>query len=168
MTSIEWLYKLSKQRELDKFDLEQAKEIHKQEIINAYNQGASDAYPNGSYIEGNTYYQETFKKDSSKEQQKQLITEIMDLDAKDGLYEDDVEKLAHQYNPVMKLDAEFIRAGFKAGYNKAKETLYTEISDEEIEKAAFDYVENSEEDKWTATLTFIAGIKWYREQLKKQ
>ena len=41
-----------------------------------------------------------------------------------------------------------------------------EISDEEIEKAAFDYVENSEEDKWTATLTFIAGVKWYREQLK--
>jgi hypothetical protein len=61
-----------------------------------------------------------------KEQQKQLITEIMDLDAKDGLYEDEVDKLAHQYNPVMKLDAEFIRAGFKAGYNKAKETLYTE------------------------------------------
>jgi len=29
----------------------------------------------------------------NKEKQKQLITEIMDLDAKDGLYEDDVEKL---------------------------------------------------------------------------
>ncbi len=43
-----------------------------------------------------------------------------------------------------------------------------EISDEEIEKAAFDYVENSEEDKWTATLTFIAGVKWYREQLKNK
>ena len=68
----------------------------------------------------------------SKEQQKQLITEIMDLDAKDGLYDtvndtvNELDKLAHQYNPVMKLDAEFIRAGFKAGYNKAKETLYTE------------------------------------------
>ena len=43
-----------------------------------------------------------------------------------------------------------------------------ELSDEEIEKAAFDYVENSEEDKWTATLTFIAGCKWYREQLKNK
>lgn len=42
MTSIEWLYKLSKQRELDKFDLEQAKEMHKQEIIDAYNQ---DRFP---------------------------------------------------------------------------------------------------------------------------
>jgi hypothetical protein len=51
-----------------------------------------------------------------KEQQKQIITEIMD----------EVDKLAYQYNPVMKLDAEFIRAGFKAGYNKAKSTLYTE------------------------------------------
>ena len=40
-----------------------AEEMHKEEIMNAYNQGASDAYPNGSYIEGNTYYQETFKKD---------------------------------------------------------------------------------------------------------
>jgi hypothetical protein len=33
----------------------------------------------------------------NKESQKELITEIMDLDAKDGLYEDDVEKLAEQY-----------------------------------------------------------------------
>jgi hypothetical protein len=75
-----------------------------------------------------------------KEQQKQLITEIMEEDAKDGLYEDEVDKLAHQYNPVMKLDAEFIRAGFKAGYKKAKEIQkeqsQPEISDEEIEKAA--------------------------------
>ncbi len=68
-----------------------------------------------------------------KEQQKQIITEIMD----------EVDKLAHQYNPVMKLDAEFIRAGFKAGYNKAKETLYTE---EQVWQAAFDaYVKANNE-----------------------
>jgi hypothetical protein len=70
MTSIEWLIEQIKSTEWkDKYiwhkeDIfEQAKEMHKQEIMNAYNQGASDAYPNGSYIEGNTYYQETFKKD---------------------------------------------------------------------------------------------------------
>jgi hypothetical protein len=41
--------------------------------------------------------------------------------------EDEVEKLAYKYNPVMKLDNEFIRTGFKAGYNKAKEKYkYTE------------------------------------------
>ena len=163
-TSIEWLYKLSKERELDKFDLEQAKEMHKQEIIDGYNQGASDAYPNGSYIEGNTYYQETFKKDSSKEQQKQLITEIMNLDAKDGLYEDEVDKLAHQYNPVMKLDAEFIRAGFKAGYKKAKEIQkeqsQPEISDEEIDSSiSYDSID-------PYVLGYLDGAKWYREQLK--
>jgi hypothetical protein len=66
-TSIEWLWEqipfefTSKRSAFEAF--EQAKEMHKQEIIDAYNQGASDAYPNGSYIEGNTYYQETFKKD---------------------------------------------------------------------------------------------------------
>ena len=69
MTSIEWLIEQIKSTEWkDKYiwhkeDIfEQAKEMHKQEIMNAYNQGASDAYPYGSYIEGNTYYQETIKK----------------------------------------------------------------------------------------------------------
>jgi hypothetical protein len=90
-----------------------------------------------------------------KEQQKQIITEIMD----------EVDKLAHQYNPVMKLDAEFIRAGFKAGYNKAKETLYTEISDEEI-----DIESKKINNRFGASFShgFILGVKWYREQLKKQ
>jgi hypothetical protein len=62
-----------------------------------------------------------------KEQQKQIITEIMD----------EVDKLAHQYNPVMKLDAEFIRAGFKAGYNKAKSTLYTEEQVREVVEQSY-------------------------------
>jgi len=74
----------------------------------------------------------------SKEQQKQLITEIMDLDAKDGLYDtvsdtvNDVEKLAEQY--VNTNYPEYTNPKEKAaaiedvcwGYNKAKETLYTE------------------------------------------
>ncbi|MFO0453029.1 MAG: hypothetical protein ACK52I_30950 [Pseudomonadota bacterium] len=70
-TSIEWLV-TELNKELNYIPITQwdrirdivhkAKEMHKQEIVDAYNQGASDAYPNGSYIEGNTYYQETFKK----------------------------------------------------------------------------------------------------------
>ena len=81
----------------------------------------------------------------SKEQQKQLITEIMDLDAKDGLYEHigDVNKMI-------------------------------EISDEEIEKAAqetypvkkvrtsFDLEQISKQ------IGFVSGIMWYREQLKQR
>jgi hypothetical protein len=37
-----------------------------------------------------------------------------------------VDKLSWEYSPVKKLDHEFIRAAFKAGYNKAKEVLFTE------------------------------------------
>jgi hypothetical protein len=41
-TAVEWLYKLSKKRELDKFDLQQAKEMEKEQIMHAYGQGAAD------------------------------------------------------------------------------------------------------------------------------
>lgn len=48
----------------------------------------------------------------------------------------DVEKKAWKYNPVKKLDAEFIRAGYVRGYNEAlednKEKKYTE---EDMRKA---------------------------------
>jgi hypothetical protein len=104
----------------------------------------------------------------NKESQKELIKEIMDLDAKDGLYEDEVDKLAHQYNPVMKLDAEFIRAGFKAGYKKAKEIQkeqsQPEISDEEIERGIKrEYLFSNSEEK----RLMIEGAIWYRKQLKR-
>jgi len=57
MNSIEWLYKLSKERELDKFDLEQAQAMHKQEIIDTYLLGELDS--NKKYAE--QYYNEKFK-----------------------------------------------------------------------------------------------------------
>jgi hypothetical protein len=58
----------------------------------------------------------------SKEQQKRLITEIMEEDAKDGLYEN-VNKMAEEmYGKGKVPDYE---EGFIDGYNKAKETLYT-------------------------------------------
>jgi len=63
----------------------------------------------------------------SKEQQKELITEIMDLDAKDGLYDtvnDTVNKMAEEmYGKGKVPDYE---EGFIDGYKKAQETLYTE------------------------------------------
>jgi hypothetical protein len=37
----------------------------------------------------------------NKKQQKQLITEIMDEDAKDGLYEDEVEELRKKFANIM-------------------------------------------------------------------
>jgi hypothetical protein len=92
----------------------------------------------------------------SKEQQKQLITEIMEEDAKDGLYEDDVEKLADEEfdnidNPTRSgIDKWSYKIGFIESYKKAKETLYTEEQVREaIEMArsrkgyvSYEYTEN--------------------------
>ena len=85
-----------------------AEEMHKQEIENTY----WNAYKEGQYSGDKTaeeYYQETFKKDmfmeikftnvGKKQSQKELIKEIMDLDAKDGLYEISDEEI---YNAVVK------------------------------------------------------------------
>ena len=58
-TAVKWLYKLSKKRELDKFDLQQAIEMEKEQIIDAHNQGYADGYRdngNGSI----DYYNETY------------------------------------------------------------------------------------------------------------
>ena len=62
MTSTEWLYTLSKQRELDKFDLEQAQAMHKEEILAAFTEGASDGFDGESDSNRERYYSETFKK----------------------------------------------------------------------------------------------------------
>jgi len=103
----------------------------------------------------------------SKEEQKQLITEIMDLDAKDGLYEDEVDKFEQDawdnYEHVEgNLYSTTFRNAFKLGYKKAKETLYTEISDEEIDSSiSYDSID-------PYVLGYLDGAKWYREQLKKQ
>jgi hypothetical protein len=70
MNSIEWLYKLSKERELDKFDLEQAQAMHKTEIILAYRSvyGKNGKTPNMIALgkifdkQAEEYYNETYKK----------------------------------------------------------------------------------------------------------
>jgi hypothetical protein len=115
----------------------------------------------------------------SKEEQKQLITEIMDLDAKDGLYDtvnDTVNKMAEESwegcDGCDEKDKYFWMSGFRAGYFRV---IPDEISDEEIEKAWISYkrecLEKFEKD------TTIAGYaitnkekfaKWYREQLKQR
>jgi hypothetical protein len=58
-TAVEWLHYVSKQRELDKFDWEQAKEMEKEQIIYAYKQGQYD----GDTIrdtDAEQYYNETY------------------------------------------------------------------------------------------------------------
>jgi alcohol dehydrogenase class IV len=68
----------------------------------------------------------------NKESQKELIKEIMDLDAKDGLYDtvnDTVNELDKLAEKTFKGDdaTTFVqREIWKDGYRKAQETLYTE------------------------------------------
>lgn len=54
-TAVEWLYNLSKQRELDKFDLEQAKQMEKEQIIKAFNDLNDD-------VSAEQYYNENYNK----------------------------------------------------------------------------------------------------------
>jgi hypothetical protein len=73
------------------------------------------------------------------DERKQNLIDIMNEDAKDGLYdvrEDDVEKLAEEHLTHWRalnnihlsnvIHAERCKNDFKAGYNKAKENTYTE------------------------------------------
>jgi len=61
MNSVEWLYKLSKERELDKFDLEQAQAMHHQEILAAYKEGQSLRFDDNLNYMAEQYFKETFK-----------------------------------------------------------------------------------------------------------
>ena len=56
-TAVEWLYELSKERELDKFDLEQAKYMEKEQI----NKACYDGYYQEELYDIREYYNETYK-----------------------------------------------------------------------------------------------------------
>ncbi len=57
-TAIKWLEEIAKQREPDKFDWQQAKEMYKQEIIEAW----EDGHDSFSTRNAEQYYNETFNK----------------------------------------------------------------------------------------------------------
>ena len=61
-TAVEWLYELSKERELDKFDLEQAKEMEKKQIIEAFWNGDNTDCTSEQNIKdfAEQYYNETY------------------------------------------------------------------------------------------------------------
>ena len=81
---------------------------------------------------------------SSKEQQKQIITEIMDLDAKDGLYDtvNELDKLAEETFKGDDATTFVQREIWKDGYKKAKETLYTEEQVRKAMKYMEDYIQS--------------------------
>jgi len=119
-----------------------AKEMHKQEIIDAWNSaGGGDAYHSGKQ-----YYQETFGSkgsDDTSMERKLLKSGFVDVVPKQNdvreVVVDDVEKLAEAEYPIYDGDLLGIannqkhsRIDFIKGYNKAKETLYTEEQVREV------------------------------------
>jgi len=63
MTSIEWLLE-QVEHNISKTIIEQAKEMHKKEIINAFDNGFENFFIKESYImSAEEFYNETFKKD---------------------------------------------------------------------------------------------------------
>jgi len=119
-----------------------AKEMHKQEIVKAFDEGQEYEYQyhinNAPKFDSETYYQETFVSKGSDE------VELPQQDV-DKLGNEDVPKLGYD---VEKFAFEWIDknshkwsnntdevgdnyGSFKAGWNKCKETLYTEEQVEE-------------------------------------
>ena len=58
-TAVKWLYKLSKKRELDKFDLQQALTMEKEQIIEAFKHGNLPTFL-GRTLTTEEYYNETY------------------------------------------------------------------------------------------------------------
>lgn len=65
-TAVEWLHKIFKEREPDKFDWEQAKEMEKEQIIDANIEGQRvfDKHPHTQWTndQAEQYYNETYRK----------------------------------------------------------------------------------------------------------
>jgi len=151
MTSIEWLEnKLNNVKPTEFCSIEtikewvqQSKEMHKQEIIDAWEMGRFNIDEVGL---GEEYYQETFVSKGSDEipmERKLLKSGFVDIVPKEEnhivdtneMIEDDVEKLAEElfpknYQPIGRnlaggtydVDVNYEeRRGFIKGYNKAKE-----------------------------------------------
>ena len=58
-TAVEWLHEIAKQREPDKFDWQQAKEMEKEQIIDAHNNGYGSGYMDEG-ISPEEFYNETY------------------------------------------------------------------------------------------------------------
>ena len=150
-TSIEWLREELWQQFKWQFSdniFEQAKEMHKQEIIDAYVNGQSLGFDDSPKYWAEKYHQETFVSKGSDFKQFSLY------EHKDTITSADT--------PVSKTFLE-----------TEQKLPQQEISDEEIEKTSIkinghisSYVYDNEYENIISS--FINGAKWYREQLKEK
>jgi hypothetical protein len=60
-TAVEWLHEIAKQREPDKFDWEQAKQMENEQIIETWKHGNLPTFL-GRVLTAEEYYKETYGK----------------------------------------------------------------------------------------------------------
>ena len=123
-------------------EIEQAKEMHKQEIIDACIEFGN---LNGVDIEDyEQYYQETFVSKGSDDHISD-VSKMVELPQQEKTLSDKWKEYQDWLNEI------------------------PEISDEEIKKGAIDYLIHIKEEFTDLAITsFITGCVWYREQLKSK
>jgi len=173
MTSIEWLIEkvLDNGIGLPKEWREQAKEMHKQEIIKSYRDGRSDQQserPSKFYNRmSEQYYQETFVSKGSDFKQFSLYehkdtitssdTQVSKtfLEAEQQLPQQEICISCDEQKETHKICMDCIGKMIKENQQ--------ELSDEEIATFAMGYYNNNDADYYVTI-----GAKWYREQLKQR
>jgi len=149
MTSIEWLINQIHKKQYGDYPnltfeniFKEAEEMHKQEIIDAWSDGA---YGGGQFTTthetSETYYQETFVSKGSDSEIPNVCSSQTEVNETDNTPKE------------------------------VKKDSFGEISDEEIEKAAREYTFNEYQkvidyENYDTYNDWINGAKWYREQLK--
>ena len=155
-TTVDWLYEQIKFTNKEAYNdelfeqFQQAKEMEKQQIIDAFDEGKSDGYKTARewdemviFSNSDHYYNETY---GSKGSDDHIV------DTNEMVEKSDKPFLIHGEHQIQML----------------------ELSDEEIRKAAIEYAnnvydKNDFKDEWRGVLNdFIAATKWYREQLKQR
>jgi hypothetical protein len=158
-TTVEWLVKQLPQIQQEGLrDIwEQAKAMEKEQIEDAHIEGQRvfDNYEHTQWTtdQAEQYYNETYHSVESNE----MIDHIGDANK---MIEDDVEKLAKEEYPIfdggllsIAYNQKHSRIDFIKGYNKAKETLYTE---EQVRKA-IELARGIKDDEITFDISSIIG-----------
>ena len=148
-TAVEWLIEqIKKEHPFWTSIFEQAKEMEKQQIIDA-----AERWKGTDFAE--KYYAETYGSKGSDEHPEDNLVEIP-TSSQTEISDESWEGC----DGCTEQDEIMYKNGYVKGYNAAIAELPKEISDEEIEnyakQNAFQYYE------------FISGAKWYREQLKSK
>ena len=145
-TATEWLVKIYLQtNKIDSFDIEQAKEMEKQQIIDAFwNGDNSDCTSEQNSKEfAEKYYNETYGSKGSDETLKEN-------------HIGDINEMVDQVPDVRKMVE-------NTSFNTSSQT---EISDEEIREQGIKYDNQTLSE--TPIAHFMEGAFWYREQLKQR